>query len=63
MYNRIYSFLCKQKLISTNKVGFRSKHLTEHTLISLIETSKKYLGDGEIVCGIFIDLKKAFLKS
>ena len=32
----------------------------EHVLISLIETIKKYLDDGEIVCGVFIDSQKAF---
>ena len=32
----------------------------EHALISLIETIKKYLDDGKIVCGVFIDLQKAF---
>ena len=37
-----------------------SKHSTEHALISLIETIKKYFDDGEIVCGVFIDLQKAF---
>ena len=56
MYNRIYSFLCKHKLINTTQFGFRSKHSTEHALISLIETIKKYLDDYEIVCGVFIDL-------
>ena len=25
-----------------------------------IETVKKYLDDGEIVCGVFVDLQKAF---
>ena len=60
MYNRIYSFLCKHKLINTTQFGFRSKHSTEHALISLIETIKKYLDDGEIVCGVFIDSQKAF---
>ena len=60
MYNRIYSFLCKHKLMNTNQSCFLSKHATEYELISLIETIKKYLGDGEIVCGVFIDLQKAF---
>ena len=41
------------KLINTNQFGFRSKHSTEHTLISLIETIKKYIDDGEIVRGFF----------
>ena len=26
----------------------------------MIETTKKYLDDGEILCGVFIDLQKAF---
>ena len=60
MYHRIYSFLCKYKLINTNEFGFRSNHSTEHTLISLIETIKKSLHNDEIVCEVFIDLQKAF---
>ena len=60
MYNRIYSFFCKYKLINTTQFGFWSKHSTDHALISLIETIKKYLDDGEIACGVFIDLQKAF---
>ena len=60
MYNRIYSFLCKHKLINNKQFGFRSKHSTEHALISLIETIKKHLDDGELVCGVFVDLQKAF---
>ena len=38
MYQRIYSFLCKYKLISTNQFGFCSNHSTEHALFTLIET-------------------------
>ena len=32
----------------------------EHVLISFIKTIKKYLDDGEMECGVFIDLQKAF---
>ena len=46
--------------MNTNQSCFLSKHATEYELISLIETIKKYLDDGEIVCGVFIDLQKAF---
>ena len=60
MYNRLYSFLCKLKLINTTQFGFRSQHSTKHALIILIETVKKYLDDGEIVYGVFIDLQKVF---
>ena len=32
----------------------------EHASISLIKIIKKYLDDGKIVFGVFIDLQKAF---
>ena len=60
MYYRIYSFLCKYKLINTKQFGFRSNHSAEHALISLIETIEKYLDNDEIVCGVFKNLQKAF---
>ena len=28
--------------------------------MNLIETIKKYLDDGEIVCGVFVDVQKVF---
>ena len=58
MCNRIYSFLCKHKLINSTQFSFWSKHSTEHALISLIDTIKKNLNDSEIVCGVYIDLQK-----
>ena len=60
MYHRIHYFLCKYKLINTNQFGFRSNQSTEYALISLIETIKKSLDNDEIVCGVFIDVQKAF---
>ena len=60
MYNRIYSFLCKNKSVNAKQFGFQSKHWREHALVSLIETIKKYFDDGETVCGVLIDVQKAF---
>ena len=40
--------------------GFREKYSTNHALASLIEVIKKHLDESNFVCGIFIDLKKAF---
>ena len=60
IYPRVYSFLCKYKLINTNQFGIRSNHSTELALISLIETIKETLDNNEIVCGVIIDLQKAF---
>ena len=60
MYYRIYSFLCKYKLINTNQFSFCSNHSTEHAPISLVETIKKYLDNDKMVCRVFIELQKAF---
>ena len=40
--------------------GFRSKHSTSHTLISMTEKIRNTIDNGNYGCGIFIDLKKAF---
>ena len=40
--------------------GFRKKHSTLHTLISMTEHIKNTIDNGNYGCGIFIDLKKAF---
>ena len=40
--------------------GFRRKHSTQHTLLSMTEKSRKAIDNGNFGCGISIDLKKAF---
>ena len=60
IYQRLYSFLCQYNLIYKKQFGFRAKHSTNHALISLLETVKMFLDNDELVCGIFIDLQKAF---
>ena len=40
--------------------GFRQKYSTVHALISLTENVRKNLDEGNIGCGIFVDLQKAF---
>ena len=42
------------------KFGFRQKYLTVYALISLTENIRKNLDEGNIDCGIFFDLQKAF---
>ena len=43
-----------------NYLVFGKKHSTQHTLISMTETTRKTIDNGNFGCGIFIDLKKAF---
>ena len=40
--------------------GFRERHSTNHALISMTETIRNTIDNGNYGCGVFIDLKKAF---
>ena len=60
MYPCLYMFLTKYKLLFKKQFGFRNNHCTSHALISLIDLIKKHFGNNYFVCGVFIDLQKAF---
>ena len=60
MYSKLYGFLEKYNILYKRQFGFREKHSTNHALANLIETIKSFLDKDFFVCGIFIDLKKAF---
>ena len=42
------------------KFGFRQQYSTSHALINIAENIKKALDDGNIGCGVFVDLQKSF---
>ena len=60
MHSCIYSFLSKFKLLFKRQFGFRNNHSTNHALINLIDKIKCYIDNDFLVCGVFIDLQKAF---
>ena len=60
MYKRVYNFFIKNNLIYPLQFGFRKQYSTFHVLISLTEDIRKDFYKGNIGCGIFIDLQKAF---
>ena len=60
MHERLYKFLNSFTCIYKNQFGFRSKHSPNHALVSLTEDIRLDLDNNEIVCGVFIDLQKAF---
>ena len=60
IYKRIYFYLDQKKLIYSKQFGFRGNHSTNHAIISLTEHIRKLLDKGEFVCGVFVDLEKAF---
>ena len=50
----------KNNLIFERQFGFRSHYSTNHALISITEKNKELIYLGKYVCGVFIDLEKAF---
>ena len=59
MYNRIYEFLEKYKLINPPQFGFL-QHSTSYALLNLTEPIMKTLDQGNFACDIFFDLQEAF---
>ena len=53
MYKRLYTFL-NNNIIYNVQFGFRQQYSTSH------ENIRKALSDGNIYCGVFMDLQKAF---
>ena len=60
IYQRMYDFIDKNKLIYERQFGFRTKHSTNHALISTTESIKSKIDKGNDVAGVFLDLQKAF---
>ena len=60
MYKRLYAFLNNNNIIYNLQFGFRQQYSTSHVLINITEIVRKALDDGNIGCGVFVDLQKAF---
>ena len=60
MANFWTNFLDANDLLYNSQFGFRHNHSTSHAIITLTEKISRALDTGKIVCGIFIDFRKAF---
>ena len=60
MYTRLHTFLNNNSAIYNLQFGFRQQYSTSHALINITENIRKALDDGNIGCGVFVDLQKAF---
>ena len=60
LYNRMYKFFSDNNLIYPLQLSFRQKYSTIYALISLTENIRENLDEGNIGCGIFVNLQKAF---
>ena len=56
----MYIFLNKNNVIYNLQFGFRQQYSTSHSLTNITENITKALDDGNIGCGVFVDLQKAF---
>ena len=46
--------------INKHQFGFRKQHSTQQTIITLVDKITSSLDSGDIIIGLFLDLKKAF---
>ena len=60
MHKRLMEFLNEQKILYCKQYGFRKGFSTAHAIISLIGNTESAIHNTQFVCGVFIDLQKAF---
>ena len=59
-YKTVYTFFNNKNIIYNLPFGFRQQYCTSLALIDITDRIKKALDDGNIDCGVFLDLQKAF---
>ena len=57
MHKRLMEFLNGQKVLYCKQMDFFS---TAHAIINLIDNIESAIDNKQFVCGVFIDLQKAF---
>ena len=60
MYKRLYTFLNSNNIIYNFQFGFRQQYYISHALVNITENIRKALDDGNIGCGVSVDLQKVF---
>ena len=60
MYAHVEDFLKSSEVLYKFQFGFRKQFSTNHALISIVEKIRNSLDKNMFVCGVFIDLEKAF---
>ena len=60
MHTRLYEFIENSGNFYDKQFGFRKKYSTNHALLSIVEGIREKLDNKTFVCGVFIDLEKAF---
>ena len=53
-------FFNKHDIFYQKQYGFRDHCSTEHTILDIVNRIQENLDKGKFLCGVFIDLQKAF---
>ena len=53
-------YINSNDILYDKQFGFRKGHSTSHAIITLVEKVSKALDTGEIVVGVYLDIRKAF---
>ena len=61
MHKGRYDFLEVNKILHFPQVGFRQKHSTSHTLISMTEKIRNSIDNGNYGCGILLTLRRILI--
>ena len=59
MHKRLYTFLDNKNITYDLQLGFRQQYSTSVS-INITENIRKALDEGNIGCGVYADLQKAF---
>ena len=60
IYKRLYTFLNNNNIIYNLQFRFRQQYSASHALINITGNIRKALDEGNIGCGVFVELQKAF---
>ena len=60
MYNKLFHFLVRYRILFKSQYGFRKGHNTTHATLDFLKVIEEALQDNEFAIGIFCDLSKAF---
>ena len=60
MYNMVIDCMDNYNTIQKYKFGYRQKHSTQQAIITLVNKITTCLNSGDLVIGVFLDLKRAF---
>src|ERR1043165_1048042 len=60
MYNRLYDYVTKMKILYPSQHGFQTGHSTSMALLTIQDNISTVIDKNEFAIGIFLDIAKAF---